>query len=184
MAEITLKVTKADVWSEVAKTTAYTGDKMTGAEAEGAYDRILITDEDQKVLQRFWEEAAAVANDQLKEMLETSSAMSSDYSVNLHVSNAYDKVLNNSVQSALRSYFIAAIVARWCKFANKGETEAYANEAAAMMEDVRRKLYSRKRPLRPNRENRETEVKPWRSIYAEFAIPTDPGTITEENINN
>lgn len=155
MPTITLNVNKTAVWNEVAKTSGYTGDKMTDAD-ENAYERILITDEDQKSLQRFWEEAVAVANDQLKEMLETASSMNSDYCVTLHVSRSYDQVLNASVQAALTSYFISAIVGRWYKFSNKTEAESYLSEAANMMNDVLRKLYSRKRPRRPN--NRETAV--------------------------
>lgn len=151
MPTIILQVNKAMVWNEVAKTSGYTGDKMTDAD-ENAYERILITDEDQKSLQRFWEEAVAVANDQLKEMLETASPMNSDYRVTLHVSRSYDTVLNASVQAALTSYFISAIVGRWYKFSNKTEAESYLSEAANMMDDVLRKLYSRKRPRRPNRE--------------------------------
>lgn len=167
MASITLNVNKADVWSEVAKTSGYTGDKMTDAD-ENAYERILITDEDQKSLQRFWEEAVAVANDQLKEMLETASPMNSDYRVTLHVSKSYDQVLNSSVQAALTSYFISAIVGRWYKFSNKGEAESCFSEAASMMDDVLRKLYSRKRPRRPNREL--TELRP---ITPDTPILTD-----------
>lgn len=151
MPTITLTVNKANVWNEVAKTSGYTGDKMSDTD-ENAYERILITDEDQKSLQRFWEEAVAVANDQLKEMLEAASSMSSDYRVTLHVSKSYDQVLNPSVQAALTSYFISAIVGRWYKFSNKSEAESYFTEAANMMDDVLRKLYSRKRPRRPNRE--------------------------------
>lgn len=151
MASITLNVNKADVWSEVAKTSGYTGDKMTDTD-KNAYERILITDEDQNSLQRFWEEAVAVANDQLKEMLEMASPMNSDYNVTLNVSRSYDTVLNASVQAALTSYFISAIVGRWYKFSNKSEADSYLSEAANMMDDVLRKLYSRKRPRRPNRE--------------------------------
>lgn len=158
MPTIILKINKADVWDEVAKTSGYTGDKMTDKD-ENAYERILITDEDQKSLQRFWEEAVAVANDQLKEMLVTASAMNSDYQVTLNVSRSYDTVLTPSVQAALTSYFISAIVGRWYKFSNKAEADSYISEAVNMMDDVLRKLYSRKRPRRPNREtNREPHV--------------------------
>ena len=150
MATITLHVGKEQVWEEVKKTASYTGDKMVGD--NDAYERIMLTEEDRKSLQRFWEEAASVANDQLKDMIVTSSAMTDDYDVELNVSNSYDTQLNSSVQTALCSYFIAAIVGRWYKFSNKGEADSYFSEAASMMEDVLRKLYSRKRPRRPNRE--------------------------------
>lgn len=148
MSIISLKVNKADVWNEVAITSSYTGDKMTDAD-ENAYNRILITDEDQKSLQRFWEEAVAVANDYLKEMLETTSAVNSDYNITLNVPKNYDRTLNASVQAALTSYFISAIVGSWYKFSNKAEADSYMAEANVMMDAVIRMLYSRKRPHRP-----------------------------------
>lgn len=151
MPTIVLKVIKADVWNEVAKTSGYTGDKMTETD-ENAYDRILITDEDQKSLQRFWEEAVAVSNDHLKELLITASDMNADYQVTLSVSRNYDTVLTPSVQAALTSYFISSIVGRWYKFCNKTEANNYISDANNMIDDVLRKLYSRKRPRRPNRE--------------------------------
>lgn len=145
--KITLTVKKSIVWDEVAKTTGYTGDKIVGD--DNAYERILLTDEDSKQLQRFWEEAAAAANDQLKEMLVSSSPMSSDYQVELLVSSNYDTTLNGSVQTALTSYFIAAISGRWFKFSKKDECESYFADAVSMINDALRKLYSRKRPKRP-----------------------------------
>lgn len=150
MVTITLKVNKTAVWNEVVKTSGYTGDKMSDTD-EDAYERILITDEDQKSLQRFWEEAAAVANGRLKEMIENVSETDSDYEVSLRVSLSYDEALNGSVQAALTSYFIHAIVGRWYKFCNKAEAESYLADSALMMEDALRKLYSRRRPPRPNR---------------------------------
>lgn len=152
MPQITLQVDKETVWNEVIKTSGYTGDKMlSSAEDDNPYERILLTDEDKKSLQLFWEESVTVANNQLKEMLITASSMTDDYKVVLQVSRSYDTILNASVQSAIKSYFIAAIVARWYKFSNKTEAQGYFTEAAAMMEDALRKLYSRRSPIRPKR---------------------------------
>lgn len=149
MDKITLHIDKAQVWDEVAKTASYTGDKMIGDET--AYERILLTDEDAKVLQRFWEEVASIANDQLKDMLISATSLSEDYDVELEVSQSFDKMLVPSVEASLRSYFISSIVSKWYMFANKGEAELYATEALAMLNDAMRKLYSRKRPIRPKR---------------------------------
>jgi hypothetical protein len=152
MPEITIKVDKDAVWEEAMKTSGYTGDKMLStSENDNPYDRILITDEDAKSLQQFWQEAVMVANDSLRDMLESASDISGDYEVTLRVSVCYDTVLNKSVESSLKSYFIAAIVGRWYKFANKGEAAEYYAQASAMMENARRMLYSRKRPTRLTR---------------------------------
>lgn len=150
METLTIHIGRADVWEEVAKTAAYTGDKLTDAD-EGAYERILVTDDDIETLQRFWEETAAMANEALKEMLENSGPLSGDYDATLRVSRSYDRALDESVRVALQGYFVSAITARWFKLANKGEADAYLAESAGMMEEALRKLYHRKRPVRPAR---------------------------------
>ena len=153
MAEFALSVSKGDVWDEVAKTTAYLGDKLVVAEGgDDAYDRVLLTDANREDLQRFWEEAVAHANVRLRELLLRAEAPSGDYVVVLDVSDAYERALDVSVLSLLRSYFVLAIVARWCGFADRDDAEGFAGEAEALLEDVRRKLYTRRRPRRPGRE--------------------------------
>lgn len=150
MATIILSVNKEAIWQEVAKATNYSGDKTTEAD-DKAYDRIVITDEDTKSLQRFWDEAVAVANEHLEEMLITYSN-STEYKATLNVSSMYNTALNSSVEKALLSYFVAGIVGRWYKFANKSEASEFLTDSAAMLELVKRKLYSRKAPTRPNRQ--------------------------------
>ena len=149
MNKITIHINKEQVWHEVAKTANYTGDKMVGDET--AYDRIMLTDADAHEWQRFWEESVSVANDEVKNMLIKSSAIADDYDIALDVSNFFDVELLPSVEASLRSYFIQSIVSKWYMFCNKGEAQTYATEAVAMLADAMRKLYSRRRPTRPNR---------------------------------
>lgn len=144
MATITLNVKRQDVFDEVDKTTDYTGAKLQEGDS-GARDRILATGNDLKNLSRFWEETCSVANERLKEMVEESSAPSEqDYYVTLKVSVAYDSVLTPSVENTLRTFFITFITGKWYVLANKGEANDYFARAESLMEDVRRKLYSRK----------------------------------------
>lgn len=149
--EIVLSVNRKDVYTEVDKTTDYTGAKLNDTVA-GARDRIAVTEADLKTLSRFWEETCAVSNERLKEMFVGGSSPSAEnYTVTLQVSVAYDKELTPSVEASLRSFFISSITGKWYVFANKGEAKDYFTEAAELMEDVRRKLYSRKRPVSPRR---------------------------------
>jgi hypothetical protein len=133
------------VWNEVAKVAEYTGAKSA---EEGAYERIMLTDEDAKSFERFWVETASLANDQLKDMLKGSSALDKDYDITLAVSKQYDTVLTPSIEASLKGFFISALLAKWFMLANKAEAELYATESNAMMQDVMRKLYHRKRPTR------------------------------------
>ena len=71
------------------------------------------------------------------------------YEAVIEVSKSFDKVLTASVQSTLRSFFIASIIGQWFKFANKGEAKDYFAQAADMMETAERLLYSRRKPTRP-----------------------------------
>lgn len=71
------------------------------------------------------------------------------YEAVIEVSKSFDKVLTASVQSTLRSFFIASIIGQWFKFANKGEAKDYFVQAADMMETAERLLYSRRKPTRP-----------------------------------
>lgn len=151
METIVLTINRADVYTEVDKTTDYTGAKMVTKEnGAGVRDRIAATEDDLKTLSRFWEETCSATNERLKEMFVNSSAPSAnDYTITLQVSVSYDKALTPSVEATLRSFFITSITGKWYVFANKGEAKDYFEEAGELIEDVRRKLYSRKRPVSP-----------------------------------
>lgn len=71
------------------------------------------------------------------------------YEAKIEVSKAFDKELTASVESTMRSFFIASIIGQWFKFANKGEASDYFSQGAELMDSVERLLYSRKRPTLP-----------------------------------
>ena len=154
MKNIELKINKARVYDEVAKTTSYTGAKMQGDKS--AYDRIFTTDADREMLERFWVEACNGATEQFKPFLVsvTDQPMShgveleKDYVVELELSNNFDESLTGSIETSLFSYFVALIVSKWYKFANKDESESYGGDAAGAIDDVMKKIYYRKKPKR------------------------------------
>lgn len=171
METITIKIFQNDVYEEVAKATDYIGSKSTGGD-DDARDRILAADEDLADLGRFWEESVLATNENLKEMLVSGKTTHIDtlipadqrpvvtttrseistktvYEAVIEVSKSFDKTLSASVESTLRSFFIASIIGQWFKFANKGEAQDYFTQAAEMMEAAERLLYSRKKPTRP-----------------------------------
>ena len=155
MIELTLTINKRLVYEEVAKTTSYTGNKQSGDD-EKAYDRIATTDADKLMLERFWNECCNESTDQLKQFVVSVSSqpvsnglnMDSNYEVKLELSGSYDTSLNDSVQTALFSFFVSGIISKWYRFANKKETEEYAVEADKQMASVIQKVYYRKKPTR------------------------------------
>lgn len=145
MTQIELTVVKTSVYNEVAKTTSYTGAKMVGD--DDAYLRIFTTDEDQEMLERFWDEASSGAVEQFKPFIGQCSN-GDIFTVQLVLSSSFDTNLKDSIQSSLFSYFVAMIVSKWFKMANKSEAEGYGMEAVGAMDDVMKKIYYRKKPVR------------------------------------
>lgn len=160
METITIHVAREDVYAEVAKATDYTGTKMSDAD-ENARDRILAVDEDFAELGRFWEEAVTACNESLKELLVRGATRLKangttgkgeghyEYEAVIEVSLSFDKALTGSVESAIRSYFISAIIGQWFKFANKAEADDYFNTGAEQITAAERLLYSRRKPSVP-----------------------------------
>lgn len=156
MQEITITIDKSKVWHEVAKATSYTGAKMM-ADDPGAYNRIFVSDEEREMLERYWVEACSLVTSQLREWVTEVDAqpihhgvdITTDYEVTLSLADAWPTALQDSVQSSLLSFVVATILSKWYRLTNKGETEAYATEAAAHLTDAELKLYQRKRPSRP-----------------------------------
>jgi len=151
MVNITLTVDKAAVYEEVAKTTSYIGQKMD--DDATAYDRIFTTDENQEVLERFWVEACNAATEQFKPFIITVSRNTEDgkedtFTVEMEMSSKYDINLTSGINTSLFSYFVSYIVARWNQFTNKKEVDTYVGDAASIMDDIMRKIYWRKKPVR------------------------------------
>lgn len=151
METIEIHINRNDVYEEVAKATDYTGSKQTEAD-DKVRDRILAADSDLEELSRFWDEAESALNEKFKELLIAGTSDAGGYHGKFEVSKAYDKSLNSSVTSSLRSYFIASIICQWFKFANKSEAPEYQDRAQSMLDGTERMLYSRKKPKIPNRQ--------------------------------
>lgn len=147
MINVTLRVQKEDVYEEVAKTTSYTGKKM---DDEDGYDRVFTTDEDQEMLERFWNESKnTICNALKKVFLDEMETEQGEFRLQLDLSSSFDENLTTSMQSSLFSFFVMNITAKWYTLANKEEATAYATEAATYVDDIKRKAFFKKRPTRP-----------------------------------
>lgn len=150
MIDITFTIYKKDVYEEVAQTTSYTGAKM---DDENAYDRIFTTDEDQSMLERFWNESKNTVCNTTKKLLTSESETNGVFTLALQLSASFDEALTESMQRSLFSFFVMNITAKWYTFTNKQEATGYATEAATYLEDIMRKAYFKKKPMRPTYKN-------------------------------
>lgn len=152
--EIILEVNKANVYEEVSKTTSYRGSKIDD-DGKG-YERLWATDADRMMLERFWNEASSSVTDLLRRFVVQVSdhpeshgvELDRNYHVVLSMPSNYDTSLTSSMQTSLHSYFVEFIVGRWYSLSNIGEVESYMSTAGSLLKDVRRKLYTRRKPKR------------------------------------
>ena len=148
MKELLLTAKREDVYSEVEKTTEYTGAKMMHAD-EGAHDRLAVTEADRELLNRFFDEAAGVATNEFKRFVDEVTLDESGYEARLSMSDSFDEHLSDSIRTSLRNFFVAAVIAKWCKIVGSDAGAAYSADATAAMLDVRSKIFNRKRPQKP-----------------------------------
>ena len=148
MKELLLTAKREDVYSEVEKTTEYTGAKMMHAD-EGAHDRLSVTEADRELLSRFFDEAAGVATNECKRFADEVTLDKAGYEARLSMSDSYDEHLSGSIRTSLRNFFVAAVIAKWCKIVGSDAGAAYSADATAAMLDVRSKIFNRKRPQKP-----------------------------------
>ena len=148
MKTLLLTVGREDVYSEVEKTTEYTGAKMMHAD-EGAHDRLAVTEADRELLSRFFDEAAGVATNECKRFVDEVTLDEAGYEARLSMSDSYDEHLSDSIRTSLRNFFVAAVIAKWCKIVGSDAGAAYTADATAAILDVRSKIFNRKRPQKP-----------------------------------
>ena len=158
MQRVELNVSCNNVWNEVAILSSYTGAKQEIVNADGtkeidaeAYDRMLLTDDDQQTLSGLWVEVSAMATERLKEWIVDWDESGDIYKVVLSLPDNYDNLLNNSLELSLRRYFIQALSAQWFRLCNKSEAESRSMSADNMMKNVVKLILSRRRPARRKR---------------------------------
>jgi len=141
MITVKLQVNKADVYNEVAKTTGYTGAKMT--DDDSAYDRISTTDEDEEMLGRFWNESRAEVAQRLVSLILSEGVNDSGvYELTLGLSSSFDEALQPSMELSLFRFFIGRVA----RYTPSKIVQGEANETCFRL--VSRSLsYAKKRKI-------------------------------------
>lgn len=146
MREYTLKVDKDKVYNEVALRTAYVGAK-TGDEA--SYKSIAVTEYDNEMLDRFWNESKHSATHAIGEMLKYEEEDGGIWEVTVSLPQTFNESLLPTIVGGLSNFFITNIAAKWYVITNKADAADTAASAVAILTDVVRALMSRVRPSKP-----------------------------------
>lgn len=164
---ITITLNKDHILNEVAKTTAYVGDKMVGQ--EDAYERISTTEENTEILNRFYEESISDFIQIIKNYYYARVDRNEITTVSLDMPNNFEAGLVADMNKAVPSFCTNFVLSRWFIITNKEEATIYIQEAERIKTELTKKLYARKRPM-PVHVAPDTPVSPDSPTYSSIIV--------------
>lgn len=136
-----IEINKDTTYTEVKKIAEYVAAKTNN------YELIRLINEDNELLNSFWEESISTILDLFKSFIATR-----DTTVNFIVTLQDNDCTNTQVQASmvdtLKIYLSNFIVAKWLAVVSLKEAEAYVNTAKMQMQTIKRMLYHREPPKR------------------------------------
>lgn len=148
MADSTLTIKKSDVYEEVAKTTAYIGAKNKLEDGKSAFDQVFVTDADLTMIERFFNESLDALINVLKRFISGGSGVDGTITWQLEMPSRFDDNLLESIKSSANSFLVNSIIEKWCEITANDKVKEYADNAAALLLDIKDKAFFKKKPTR------------------------------------
>ena len=148
MADSTLTITKSDIYEEVAKTTAYIGAKNKLEDGKSAFDQVFVTDADMTMIDRFFNESLDALRNVLKRFISGGSGVGGTITWQLEMPSRFDDNLLESIKSSSNSFLVNSIIGKWCEITANDKVKEYADNAAALLLDIKEKAFFKKKPTR------------------------------------
>lgn len=147
---LNIEIKKDDVMEEVAKTTGFIGAKKTLEDGKSAYEQVFVKESDKVLLEQYWKNAiGGLCQVWLKWVKEWADTEGDEkYALTLGLPDLYNPANDEAVRKAAFNYMVNWIIAEWCVVANKDEAQVYQEKAAALGAEIKKLLYSKKRPTR------------------------------------
>lgn len=148
MANFTLTITKSDIYEEVAKTTAYIGAKNKLEDGKSSFDQVFVTDADLTMIERFFNESLDALINVLKRFISGGSGVDGTITWQIEMPNRFDDNLLESINSSANSFLVNSIIGKWCGITANDKVKEYADNAAALLLDIKEKVFFKKKPTR------------------------------------
>lgn len=148
MANFTLTITKSNIYEEVAKTTAYIGTKNKLEDGKSAFDQVFVTDADLTMIDRFFNESLDSLRNVLKRFISGVSVADVTITWQLEMPSRFDDNLLESIKSSANSFLVNSIIGKWCEITANDKVKEYADNAAALLLDIKDKAFFKKKPTR------------------------------------
>ena len=148
MADSTLTITKSDIYEEVARTTAYIGAKNKLEDGKSAFDQVFVTDADLTMIERFFNESMDALRNVLKRFISGGSGVDGTITWQLEMPSRFDDNLLESIKSSANSFLVNSIIGKGCEITANDKVKEYADNAAALLLDIKEKAFFKKKPTR------------------------------------
>lgn len=148
MANFTLTITKSNIYDEVAKTTSYIGAKNKLEDGKSAFDQVFVTDADLTMIDRFFNESLDSLRNVLKRFISGVSVADVTITWQLEMPSRFDDNLLESIKSSANSFLVNSIIGKWCEITANDKVKEYADNAAALLLDIKDKAFFKKKPTR------------------------------------
>lgn len=148
MADFTLTIKKNDIYEEVARTTAYIGKNTKLEDGKSAFDQIFVTEADLAMIERFFNESLDALRNVLKRFILGGSGVDGTINWELDMPSGFDGNLLSSINSSANSFLVNSIIWKWCEIAANDKVKGYADNAAALLLDIKDKAFYKKKPTR------------------------------------
>lgn len=148
MADLIITIKRSDVYEEVAKTTAYIGAKNKLEDGKSAFDQVFVTDADLTMIERFYNESVDALRNALKRFIAGESVEDESTKWTLEMPSRFDDNLLSSINSSANSFLVNSIIGKWCEITANDKVKEYADNAAALLLDIKDKAFFKKKPTR------------------------------------
>ena len=148
MADLVITIKRSDVYEEVAKTTAYIGAKNKLEDGKSAFDQVFVTDADLTMIERFFNESLDALRNVLKRFISYVSGVDGTITWQLEMPIRFDDNLLSSINSSVNSFLVNSIIGKWCEITANDKVKEYADNAAALLLDIKEKAFFKKKPTR------------------------------------
>lgn len=148
MADLIITIKRSDVYEEVAKTTAYIGAKNKLEDGKTAFDQVFVTDADLTMIERFYNESVDALRNALKRFIAGESVEDGSTKWTLEMSSRFDDNLLSSINSSANSFLVNSIIGKWCEITANDKVKEYADNATALLLDIKDKTFYKKKPIR------------------------------------
>ena len=102
------------------------------------------------MIERFFNESMDALRNVLKRFISGGSGVDGTITWQLEMPSRFDDNLLESIKSSANSFLVNSIIGKWCEITANDKVKEYADNAAALLLDIKEKAFFKKKPTRTN----------------------------------